>query len=205
MKQPMTTFALSGAWSWAQPHFWVTTVRAAANHMIWHQRKTKKQDSTSHSGSFHVTYRCTTLLALFPALNSAWKQPESWPRPGTRGQRQRVEKMEKKIQTGSKKMTQGTGGALDRHSSERRSDSFTNDLWMIYPWTCLCPSEHQKPFKSGDAVSGDRAQPWLISHDLKVDPQDGGTAAFPLPPKPSCPLVCRRPFEDQIFKVEGLP
>lgn len=63
---------------------------------------------------------------------------------------------------------------------ERMSDSFSDDLWMIYPWTCFCLSAHQRPLTSENTQSADRAEPWLISHYLKVDPQDTRTKSFPV-------------------------
>lgn len=57
------------------------------------------------------------------------------------------------------------------------SDSFTNDLWMIYPWTCFCPSEPPRPLISSDAVSGDSVEPRLICHYYKADAQDGAKKA----------------------------
>lgn len=115
----------------------------------------------------------------------------------TRGERQEIgkdrEKANEKKLTHRGKMTQGIGEAVTGSRQECMSDSFTNDLWMIYPWTCLCLSEHQRPFKSGDAVSGDRVEPWLISHYLKVDPQDRGDGSLPPLPKPSC-LLCMQTF-----------
>lgn len=109
--------------------------------------------------------------------------------------------------TRGEKMTRGIGQAQDRQSSQRMSDSFTNDLWMIYQWACLCLSEHQRPFKSGSAVSGHRVELWLLTHHLQVDPQDGNLRRLPESPPPThVPTsVCRHSPEVPLFKVKGLP
>ena len=72
----------------------------------------------------------------------------------------------------------GNWRRTNRHLSEPVSDGITVDLWMIYPWTCFCPSEHQKPLTSENAVNGETEDPWLICHNLKDDPQD--KKVFPL-------------------------
>lgn len=85
---------------------------------------------------------------------------------------------------------------------ERMNGCFTNDLRMVYPWTCVCLPQHQRLLTSENTMSGDRLEPWLICHYLKVDPEDGGKKSIPSLAKPSCPLACRHSsIERLVSKV----
>lgn len=66
----------------------------------------------------------------------------------------------------------------NRQLSEPMSDCFTDDLWMIYPWTCFCLSKHQRPLTSETAASEEREESRLICLDLKDDPLDAKHSLF---------------------------
>lgn len=66
----------------------------------------------------------------------------------------------------------------NRRLSEPMNDSFSDDLWMIYPWTCFCRSKHQGPLTSEDAVSGEIAG--ALAYLSLVKRWPSGHNVFPL-------------------------
>lgn len=105
-----------------------------------------------------------------------------------------------------KKMTQGIGGAPDRRRSEsaRVTASPMTSEWFIH-WHASVHQTIRSHLNQATQRAAARAQPWLISHDLKSRPsgrRDGGR------PTSSEALLSSSkrtpPFEGQTFKVEVL-
>lgn len=151
--------------------------------------------------------RCTGFIT-----KAAWELARPWTRERDRDWKRRrwltgiggggwqVKKKKKKNDTGN---WRGTRQAAVR---ERRSDSFTDDLWMIYPQTCLRPSDHQKPFKSGDAASGGPSA--ALAHQSRLEKPTPRTEGRGRPTSSEALLSSSKrmsPFEGQTFKVEVLP
>lgn len=95
----------------------------------------------------------------------------------------------------------GNWRRTNKRLSEPMNDSFTDDLWMIYPWTCFCLSKHQRPLPSEDAVCGEKAGASAHLSLLKRWPS--GRRAFPRY-QSFCPPECTHFSPEHFIQVSFL-